>query len=131
MLCGLWAIIAFPHCRTKMLISLVWIISFIICFPPLIGWSSDGVRSELDLHSGFVLTSDCSPQCILPKDPGYVLYSAIGSFVRSVLATGTTLTCHHLSVCSHDGHDLLQLADIQSGLQDHAGHQAGLHQGQK
>ena len=79
------SIIAFPHCRTKMLISLVWIISFIICFPPLIGWSSDGVaveESSLHLHSGFVVTSRCSPQCILPKDPGYVLYSAIGSFVR-------------------------------------------------
>ena len=25
--------------RTKLLISLVWVISFVICFPPLIGWS--------------------------------------------------------------------------------------------
>ena len=80
-----------------MLISLVWIISFIICFPPLIGWSSDGVSqeppslssllltSEPEVPSGFVLTSQCSPQCILPSDPGYVLYSAIGSFFAPMM----------------------------------------------
>ena len=27
------------NARTKLLISLVWVISFVICFPPLIGWS--------------------------------------------------------------------------------------------
>ena len=75
-----------------MLISLVWIISFIICFPPLIGWSSDGVTGSLlraepepEVPSGFVLTSQCSPQCILPSDPGYVLYSAIGSFFAPMM----------------------------------------------
>ena len=32
--------------RTKMLISLVWVISFIICFPPLIGWGADPGQSS-------------------------------------------------------------------------------------
>ena len=33
-----------------------------------------------ELHSGWVVTDHCTPQCILPSDPGYVLYSAVGSF---------------------------------------------------
>ena len=35
--------------------------------------------------SGFVDDGECSPQCILPSDPGYVLYSAIGSFFAPML----------------------------------------------
>ena len=35
--------------------------------------------------SGFVDNGECSPQCILPSDPGYVLYSAIGSFFALML----------------------------------------------
>ena len=35
--------------------------------------------------SGFVDDGACSPQCILPSDPGYVLYSAIGSFFAPML----------------------------------------------
>ena len=33
--------------------------------------------------SGWV--GGCSPQCILPSDPGYVLYSAIGSFFAPMM----------------------------------------------
>ena len=40
---------------------------------------------EPEVRSGFVLTSQCSPQCILPTDPGYVLYSAIGSFFAPMM----------------------------------------------
>ena len=38
---------------------------------------------------------------------------------------------HWIFLCPHDGHDLLQLEDLQGGIQDHAGHQEGIHQGEK
>jgi len=90
--------------RTKLLICSVWIISFIICFPPLVGWNEEHQGSGFDRNysleeyesaemswnssvqpSGFVDNGECSPQCILPSDPGYVLYSAIGSFFAPML----------------------------------------------
>jgi len=108
--------------RTKLLIASVWVISFIICFPPLVGWNEErqfvsmaqganyegkynnndigdysDIFGSLDITStsllvnssiklsGFVDTGECSPQCILPSDPSYVLYSAIGSFFAPML----------------------------------------------
>ena len=35
--------------------------------------------------SGYVDVGDCNPQCTLSSDPGYVLYSAIGSFFIPML----------------------------------------------
>ncbi|XP_023339462.1 flocculation protein FLO11 [Eurytemora carolleeae] len=61
--------------RAKLMICGVWVISFIICFPPLVGWNTSGADS-----SGFVDKGDCKPQCQLSSDPGYVIYSALGSF---------------------------------------------------
>ena len=40
---------------------------------------------EIEPHSGWVLKEECRPQCILPSDPGYVLYSAIGSFFAPMM----------------------------------------------
>jgi len=100
--------------RTKLLIASVWAISFIICFPPLVGWGdSKGSNSTLmgleevenltgapigpgdffspsnfshqgllieEGTSGFVDDGMCNPQCKVNSDPGYVLFSAIGTF---------------------------------------------------
>ena len=55
------------------MISLVWIISFLICFPPLLGWGDPAhpvhpgqlggpATGQPVLHSGFVETELCSPQ---------------------------------------------------------------------
>ena len=107
----------------------MWAVSFIICFPPLIGWNErgEGIAEKLDGegHTGrvnisrIVLNSDgeedtvvhysreeyyyyenytdvhivngsedshryCNhdplPQCVLTSEPGYIIYSACGSF---------------------------------------------------
>jgi len=50
------------------MISIVWILSGIICFPPLAGWS----RPQPVV--------DGRPLCVLSEEPGYVLYSIVGSF---------------------------------------------------
>ncbi|CAH1728618.1 unnamed protein product [Chironomus riparius] len=53
--------------RAAVMIAAVWIMSGLICIPPLLGWKAK--RPEGDL-----------PQCQLSEDIGYVLYSALGSF---------------------------------------------------
>ena len=54
--------------RATLMISVVWTTSGIICFPPLAGWS----RPQPIV--------DGRPLCVLSEEPGYVLYSIIGSF---------------------------------------------------
>ena len=54
--------------RATLMISVVWIMSAIICFPPLAGWS----RPQPVV--------DGRPLCVLSEEPGYVLYSIVGSF---------------------------------------------------
>jgi len=54
--------------RATVMISVVWTTSAIICFPPLAGWS----RPQPIV--------DGQPLCVLSEEPGYVLYSIIGSF---------------------------------------------------
>ena len=98
------------HClmsprRSKMLIAFVWVFSFVICFPPLIGWNKDRKSmvvqtedKELDTWtsyehipnnitlSPYKNTSGNSDrvivlsECALTSDPGYVIYSSVGSF---------------------------------------------------
>jgi octopamine receptor len=78
------------------MIVAVWMMSFLICFPSLIGWTNWSDWSGLQTLTsktiallltptpastgGYTLAADGSPQCSLSSDPGYVLYSAIGSF---------------------------------------------------
>ncbi|XP_045583375.2 probable G-protein coupled receptor No18 [Procambarus clarkii] len=54
--------------RVLIMISLVWAISFVISFPPLLGWNDwpDEISEEM--------------YCYLPQNAGYVIYSALGSF---------------------------------------------------
>ncbi|KAK2166731.1 hypothetical protein LSH36_36g06037 [Paralvinella palmiformis] len=101
--------------RASILVTLVWVVSFLICFPPLIGWkdSKDGVgdgftdrnatehalrefrisgQSELsplgyadpELIKADVTESPCIGPgvvvCELTSEPGYIIYSALGSF---------------------------------------------------
>jgi len=54
--------------RATVMISVVWITSGIICFPPLAGWS----RPQPIV--------DGRPLCVLSEEPGYVIYSIVGSF---------------------------------------------------
>ena len=118
--------------KAKLLIAAVWIVSFIVCFPPLIGWNEKGevlvdkiekqeekinvtgiVNSDMDGvrdegNNGAISYSrqeyyfyvnytdirivnntsqsdtgchrDPLPQCVLTSTPGYIVYSALGSF---------------------------------------------------
>ena len=56
------------HKRAAMMIVIVWSLSAIICFPPLVGWK----RPQ---PTKFGL-----PLCVLSEDTGYILYSTLGSF---------------------------------------------------
>ena len=49
------------------MISVSWFISVIISCPPLLGWHHEGHRQQVS-------------QCLLTSDPGYVVFSALGSF---------------------------------------------------
>ncbi|XP_054707531.1 probable G-protein coupled receptor No9 [Uloborus diversus] len=130
--------------RVKLLIAVVWVLSFIICFPPLVGWN-DRVKDgeELTSFNNVTMYTDVSrshflneytvenksseeyllgnitvfhypddmfslnsnnfsdeikyvfrngtsrrcpkPQCALITNPGYVIYSALGSFYIPML----------------------------------------------
>jgi hypothetical protein len=54
--------------RAITMIGAVWTLSAVICFPPLAGWS----RPQPVLNG--------RPQCVLSEEPGYVIYSIVGSF---------------------------------------------------
>jgi len=105
--------------RARLLIIAVWILSFVICFPPLIGGWKDLEQSTVsncssrtrddqvsryrivdDVHAtafelntnvlvNNVVGRECGeshpamtsrPVCSLTSDPGYIIYSACGSF---------------------------------------------------
>ncbi|XP_059489247.1 alpha-2C adrenergic receptor [Neocloeon triangulifer] len=53
--------------RAAIMICLVWLLSALICIPPLLGWKVERPPEEF-------------PKCELSQDLGYVLYSALGSF---------------------------------------------------
>lgn len=90
--------------RAKLLIVAVWVIAFVICFPPLVGWN-DGTqnlvpyRSVNDTLPALAVAAPngstqapqiplaiCeSAQCVLINNKGYVIYSALGSFYIPML----------------------------------------------
>ncbi|XP_017891621.1 alpha-2A adrenergic receptor [Ceratina calcarata] len=53
--------------RAALMIALVWLLSALVCIPPLLGWKRPTPAEEY-------------PKCKLSEDIGYVLYSALGSF---------------------------------------------------
>ncbi|XP_026313634.1 octopamine receptor Oamb, partial [Hyposmocoma kahamanoa] len=63
--------------RAKALIAGVWVLSFVICFPPLVGWKDK--RSE-GANPDDPPDPPCPWTCELTNDAGYVVYSALGSF---------------------------------------------------
>ncbi|XP_064631255.1 octopamine receptor 1-like [Lineus longissimus] len=90
--------------RGKILIASVWITSFVICFPPLIGWNNPPsdtkpemspysnsstlvtsyyINNDTIFHIESTNTSKCLDEvytCGLTSERGYVIYSAMGSF---------------------------------------------------
>uniref|UniRef100_A0A2M4CZJ9 Putative alpha-2 adrenergic receptor n=1 Tax=Anopheles darlingi TaxID=43151 RepID=A0A2M4CZJ9_ANODA len=55
--------------RAAFMIAAVWIMSALVCIPPLLGWKAQRPEGHVEL-----------PQCQVSQDIGYVLYSALGSF---------------------------------------------------
>jgi len=51
-----------------MMIAGVWILSVVVSLPPLIGW-----KRPQPVVDGY-------PLCVLSEEPGYVIYSTVGSF---------------------------------------------------
>ena len=64
--------VSYVKTRTKkraiVMIAIVWLMSMIICLPPLAGW-----KRPQPTKYGY-------PLCVLSEEPGYVAYSTIGSF---------------------------------------------------
>ncbi|RLU21006.1 hypothetical protein DMN91_007622 [Ooceraea biroi] len=81
--------------RARVLIACVWVFSFVICLPPLVGLRDK--RSHPTYNMTFPLYSPsntttilvpikpCPWICELTNDTGYVIYSALGSFYIPML----------------------------------------------
>ncbi|KFP08235.1 5-hydroxytryptamine receptor 1A-alpha, partial [Calypte anna] len=58
--------------RAAVLISLTWVIGFLISIPPMLGWRTPEDRSDPDA-------------CTISKDHGYTIYSTFGAFYIPLL----------------------------------------------
>nr|XP_020639406.1 5-hydroxytryptamine receptor 1A [Pogona vitticeps] len=58
--------------RAAVLISLTWLIGFLISIPPMLGWRTPEDRSDPNA-------------CTISKDPGYTIYSTFGAFYIPLL----------------------------------------------
>ncbi|XP_015604205.1 octopamine receptor Oamb [Cephus cinctus] len=81
--------------RARLLVAAVWVLSFVICFPPLVGWKDKkshpshnttfSQSGRFNSTSIFVPVKPCPWICELTNDAGYVVYSALGSFYIPML----------------------------------------------
>ncbi|XP_042308777.1 5-hydroxytryptamine receptor 1A [Sceloporus undulatus] len=58
--------------RAALLISLTWLVGFLVSIPPMLGWRTPQDRSDPDA-------------CTISKDPGYTIYSTFGAFYLPLL----------------------------------------------
>ncbi|XP_077203335.1 5-hydroxytryptamine receptor 1A [Paroedura picta] len=58
--------------RAAALISLTWLIGFLVSIPPMLGWRTPEDRSDPNA-------------CTISKDPGYTIYSTFGAFYLPLL----------------------------------------------
>jgi len=74
-----------------MYIFIVWLSSFMICVPPLLGWN--------DLGTSYIYMPDTGiHQCMLFQERSYVLYSALGSFYLPFVVTISLYICIFISL---------------------------------
>uniref|UniRef100_A0A1B6EG77 G-protein coupled receptors family 1 profile domain-containing protein n=1 Tax=Clastoptera arizonana TaxID=38151 RepID=A0A1B6EG77_9HEMI len=64
--------------RAKVLVASVWVLSFVICFPPLVDFVLKHT-GPTENTAGSPYTH-CPWDCKLTDETGYVIYSALGSF---------------------------------------------------
>lgn len=72
--------------QTCIYIFMVWILSFAICVPPLVGWNDIQDSYVYDRVKGIY-------KCVLFSTESYVLYSASGSFFLPFLITTSLYIC--------------------------------------
>nr|XP_056704485.1 5-hydroxytryptamine receptor 1A [Euleptes europaea] len=58
--------------RAAALISLTWLVGFLVSIPPMLGWRTPEDRSDPNA-------------CTISKDPGYTIYSTFGAFYIPLL----------------------------------------------
>ncbi|CAG9815229.1 unnamed protein product [Phaedon cochleariae] len=73
------------HKRAKALIAGLWILSFVVCFPPLVGWrdakpTRENISNTSQPWEAEEENPHCPWKCELTNEAGYVVYSALGSF---------------------------------------------------
>ena len=107
-----WSItraISYVKQRTKkraiLMIALVWILSMIICFPPLVGW-----KRPQPMKFG-------KPLCVLSEDTGYVVYSTLGSFYIPLVVMVVVYFKIYLAARSRARRGLKKAAKQQQKLQ--------------
>ncbi|XP_060527764.1 octopamine receptor Oamb [Cylas formicarius] len=66
--------------RAKLLVAGLWVLSFVICFPPLVGWKDSKPDENLANVTRIEDNPHCPWNCELINESGYVVYSALGSF---------------------------------------------------
>lgn len=76
--------------RSKVLVATVWILSVLICIPPLLGWNDKtstvsnvtliALLNTTSFNETKLLCNSMPPQCELTSTQGYRIYSALGSF---------------------------------------------------
>lgn len=73
--------------RAAAMIAVVWTLSAVICFPPLVGWK----RPQ-------PVRDDGLKQCVLSQEPGYIVYSTVGSFyIPLVVMVAVYLKIFHVT----------------------------------
>jgi len=73
--------------RAAAMITVVWTLSAVVCFPPLVGWKQPQPKPK-----------DGLAQCILSQELGYIVYSTVGSFyIPLVVMIGVYLKIFHVT----------------------------------
>lgn len=64
-------------------VIVVWVLSILICSPPLIGWDGKRLESPMEKFKKNYVHDNATGhyQCVLFSEPHYVIYSAMGSFI--------------------------------------------------
>lgn len=75
--------------RAVVMIAVVWLLSMVICLPPLVGWKRPQPK-KFDF-----------PMCVLSEEPGYVVYSTVGSFYLPLIVMVTVYFKIYLVARSH------------------------------
>lgn len=79
-------------CRTRIrvagMIAAVWLLSVTVSLPPLVGW-----KRPQPFKMGF-------PLCVLSEEPGYVIYSTVGSFYVPLIVIVVVYTKIYLAARS-------------------------------